>query len=58
MLKINPLTAWRMLHDFVALQPGDWVIQNAANSAAGRAVIQISRELGYRTVSMSLGERS
>jgi len=52
MLKINPLTAWRMLHDFVALQPGDWVIQNAANSAAGRAVIQISRELGYRTVNV------
>ena len=52
MLKINPLTAWRMLHDFVGLQPGDWVIQNAANSAAGRAVIQISRELGYRTVNV------
>ena len=27
MLKINPLTAWRMLHDFVVLQPGDWVIK-------------------------------
>ena len=52
MLKINPLTAWRMLHDFVPLHPGDWVIQNAANSAAGRAVIQISRELGYRTVNV------
>ena len=52
MLKINPLTAWRMLHDFVRLEPGDWVIQNAANSAAGRAVIQISRELGYRTVNV------
>jgi trans-2-enoyl-CoA reductase len=52
MLKINPVTAWRMLHDFVRLEPGDWVIQNAANSAAGRAVIQISRELGYRTVNI------
>ncbi|MBA3832010.1 MAG: zinc-binding dehydrogenase [Chthoniobacterales bacterium] len=52
MLKINPLTAWRMLHDFVRLEPGDWVIQNAANSAAGRAVIQIARELGYRTVNV------
>jgi mitochondrial enoyl-[acyl-carrier protein] reductase / trans-2-enoyl-CoA reductase len=52
MLKINPLTAWRMLHDFVALQPGDWVIQNAANSAAGRAAIVIARELGYRTVNV------
>jgi mitochondrial enoyl-[acyl-carrier protein] reductase / trans-2-enoyl-CoA reductase len=52
MLKINPLTAWRMLRDFVSLQPGDWVIQNAANSAAGRAAIQISRELGYKTVNV------
>jgi trans-2-enoyl-CoA reductase len=52
MLKINPITAWRMLHDFVRLKKGDWVIQNAANSAAGRAVIQIARELGYRTVNV------
>jgi trans-2-enoyl-CoA reductase len=52
MLKINPMTAWRMLHDFVQLRPRDWLIQNAANSAAGRAVIQIARELGYRTVNI------
>lgn len=52
MLKINPLTAWRMLHDFVKLEKGEWVIQNAANSAAGRATIQIARELGYRTVNL------
>jgi mitochondrial enoyl-[acyl-carrier protein] reductase / trans-2-enoyl-CoA reductase len=52
MLKINPLTAWRMLHDFVALQPGDWVIQNAANSAAGRAVIAICGELGFRSINV------
>jgi len=52
MLKVNPITAWRMLHDFVSLQPGDWLIQNAANSAAGRCTIQIARELGYRTVNI------
>ncbi|MEY2520627.1 MAG: hypothetical protein QOF24_2386 [Verrucomicrobiota bacterium] len=52
MLKVNPITAWRMLHDFVSLQPGDWLIQNAANSAAGQCVIQIARELGYRTVNV------
>jgi trans-2-enoyl-CoA reductase len=52
MLKINPLTAWRLLHDYVALQKGDWVIQNAANSAAGRDVIQIAHELGYKTVNV------
>ncbi|HEU0210173.1 MAG TPA: 2-enoyl thioester reductase domain-containing protein, partial [Candidatus Udaeobacter sp.] len=52
MLKINPLTAWRLLHDYVNLQKGDWLIQNAANSAAGRHVIQIAHELGYRTVNV------
>jgi trans-2-enoyl-CoA reductase len=52
MLKINPMTAWRLLHDYVDLKRGDWLIQNAANSAAGRAVIQIARELGYKTVNV------
>jgi trans-2-enoyl-CoA reductase len=52
MLKINPLTAWRLLHDYVDLQKGDWLIQNAANSAAGRDVIQIAHELGYKTVNI------
>jgi len=52
MLKVNPITAWRMLHDFVPLQRGEWFIQNAANSAAGRAAIQIGRELGLRSVNV------
>lgn len=52
MLKVNPITAWRMLHDFVPLERGDWFIQNAANSAAGRAAIQIGRELGYKSVNV------
>src|SRR4026208_1258166 len=52
MLKINPLTAWRLLHDDVDLQKGDWLIQTAANSAAGRALIPIAHELGYKTVNV------
>jgi len=52
MLKINPMTAWRLLHDYVDLKSGDWLIQNAANSAAGRAVIQIGRELGFKTANV------
>lgn len=52
MLRVNPPTAWRMLHDFVTLERGDWVIQNAANSGVGRAVIQIARDLGLRTVNI------
>src|SRR5437588_5247610 len=52
MSKINPMTAWRLLHDYVDLKKGDWLIQNAANSAAGRAVIQIAHELSYKTVNV------
>jgi len=52
MLRINPPTAWRMLHDFVDLRPGDWVLQNAANSAVGRAVIVMAKAIGVHTVSV------
>ena len=30
---MNPATAYNMLSGFVDLQPGDWVVQNGANSA-------------------------
>lgn len=50
MLRVNPATAWHLLHDFRPLQPGALVAQNAANSAVGRAVIQIARHLGLRTI--------
>ena len=52
MLRINPATALRMLRDFVELQPGDWVLQNAANSAVGRAVIRLAHAAGWRTVNV------
>jgi trans-2-enoyl-CoA reductase len=50
MMRVNPLTAWQLLHDELELNPGDWVAQNAANSGVGRAVIQIARAKGIRTV--------
>lgn len=52
MLSVNPPTAWRMLEAFVNLKPGDWVIQNAANSGVGRAIIQIAHLRGLRTVNV------
>lgn len=51
-ISVNPPTAWRMIHDFVSLKPGDWLAQNAANSAVGRAVIQIAHSLGIKTINM------
>ncbi|MCU0781801.1 MAG: 2-enoyl thioester reductase domain-containing protein [Akkermansiaceae bacterium] len=51
MLKVNPATAWRLLHACGKPAPGDWVVQNAGNSAVGRCVIQLGKALGIRTVS-------
>lgn len=51
-LTVNPPTAWRMIEDFVKLKPGDWVTQNAANSAVGRCVIQIAHHRGLRTLNL------
>jgi len=52
MLKVNPATAWRLLHGFRDLKPGDWVVQNAGNSGVGRCLIQLAASLGIRTISM------
>lgn len=50
--QVNPPTAYRMLSDFIDLKPGDLVVQNGANSAVGRAVIQIARSRGLRTINV------
>ncbi len=51
MLKVNPATAWRLLHGFGMLEDGSWIVQNVGNSAVGRCVIQLARDLGIRTIS-------
>lgn len=52
MLGVNPPTALAMLNDFVTLAPGDWIVQNAANSGVGRCVVQLARALGLRTLNV------
>jgi trans-2-enoyl-CoA reductase len=51
-LRVNPPTAWLMLHEFVTLREGDWVAQNAATSAVGRAVIEMARSRGWKTLNV------
>ena len=41
-----------MLTRFADLQPGDWVIQSAANSAVGEMVIQLAAQRGINTVNV------
>ena len=51
-LRVNPPTAWCLLHAFADLKPGDWIAQNAATSAVGRAVIEIARAKGWKTLNL------
>ena len=52
MLLANPTSAWLLLHEVLRVAPGAWVLQNAANSAVGRFVIQLSRHAGFRTINV------
>jgi len=45
-------TAYRLLRDFVPLKKGDVIIQNDASSPIGLAVVQVARELGFKTVNV------
>ena len=49
---INGATAWTLLTDFVDLEPGEWVLQDAANSNVGRYLIVLAAKWGYRTVNL------
>jgi len=52
MLRVNPPTAFLLLHDFVPPQAGHWVIQNAANSGVGHCLIRLARDAGLKTVNV------
>lgn len=52
MLTVNPPTASLLLSEFVELQAGDWIIQNAANSAVGGYLIDLARLRGIHTVNI------
>ncbi|HEX2216930.1 MAG TPA: zinc-dependent alcohol dehydrogenase family protein [Xanthobacteraceae bacterium] len=52
MLAVNPATAWNMLTQYVSLRPGDWVLQNAANSAVGHNVIKLAKTFGAHTLNV------
>ncbi len=52
MLRVNPPTAYLMLHDFVPARGGNWVIQNAANSGVGHCLIRFAHEAGMKSVNV------
>jgi NADPH:quinone reductase-like Zn-dependent oxidoreductase len=52
MLGGNAPTAGLILSEYVTLQPGDWIIQNAANSGVGRSLTALARHRGLHTISL------
>jgi len=46
----GPLTAYRVLNDFVKLKEGDVIILNGASSSIGQCVIQLAKSRGIKTI--------
>ena len=52
MLAVNPVSAAVLLDQGPDLQAGDWLIQNAANSAIGACIIQLAKARGLHTINL------
>lgn len=52
LMPINGATSYVMMTRVVDLKPGEWVLQNAANSSCGRFNISIAKQLGLKTVNV------
>lgn len=52
LMSVNPLTASLLLSETVALQPGDWVVQNAANSSVGHYLVTLAKQRGIKTINL------
>ncbi|KAJ4725937.1 Zinc-binding alcohol dehydrogenase family protein [Melia azedarach] len=51
-ITVNPLSALRMLEDFMTLNPGDSIVQNGATSIVGQCIIQIARFRGIHSINI------
>lgn len=51
-VSVNPLSALRMLEDFVTLKPGDTIVQNGATSIVGQCVIQLAQVRGIHSINI------
>ncbi len=52
MLRINAVTAGLLLTQYAVLETGDWVIQNAGNSAVAHTVSAIAKARGLKTINL------
>ena len=52
MLKVNPATAYLMLNNYIKLNVGDKILQNASNSGVGTYIIQLAKYYKIKTYSL------
>jgi NADPH:quinone reductase-like Zn-dependent oxidoreductase len=52
LMLVNGMTAVVLLEDFATFAPGEWILQNGANSNCGRYLIVLAKERGVRTVNV------
>ncbi|KAI7744292.1 hypothetical protein M8C21_031070 [Ambrosia artemisiifolia] len=48
----NPMTALRMMEDYMDLKSGDAIVQNGATSMVGQCVIQLAKLRGIHTINI------
>jgi NADPH:quinone reductase-like Zn-dependent oxidoreductase len=51
-LPVEAATAYALLHDYVALSPGDWLGLNLANSTVGHYLLPLAKRAGIRTLAV------
>ncbi|XP_060168883.1 enoyl-[acyl-carrier-protein] reductase, mitochondrial-like [Lycium barbarum] len=51
-VSVNPVSALRMLNEFVTLKPGDSIVQNGATSIVGQCFIQLARFRGIHSINI------
>ncbi|WP_347940447.1 zinc-dependent alcohol dehydrogenase family protein [Peribacillus simplex] len=52
-LYINPITAWLICTEVLALKPGDVLLVNACGSSIGRFFAQLSKILGFKLIAVT-----
>ncbi len=55
MFIVNPLSAYAMVHEILQVQPGTWLMQDAAGSALAKMVVRMSKLTGFRTINLVRG---
>jgi NADPH:quinone reductase-like Zn-dependent oxidoreductase len=49
---VNPMTAVALTRHVLAVPPGGWLLQTAANGALGRMVIRLGKKYGFKTINV------